>query len=88
MTRSLALAAVLAAGLALPAMADNATDTAATAVPQSTKVPAQTQVAKTPVPFKMVRTLGGMPAAGGKTCTRVSAGRRVVWYGPKPPQAQ
>jgi hypothetical protein len=82
MTRSLSLAVVLAAALALPAMAESATETAASPVPQSTEAPAQTQAAKTPMPFKMVRTLGG------KTCTRVMGGRRVVWHGPKPPQAQ
>jgi len=81
MPRSLSLAVVLAAGLALPAMAESA-------APQSTKAPPQSHVAKTTVPFKMVRTLGGKPTVGGKTCSRVMGGRRVVWYGPKPPQAQ
>jgi hypothetical protein len=88
MTRSLSLVAALVAGLALPAMAENATETAASAAPQSTKAPAQTQIDKTPVPFKMVRTLGGNTTLGDKTCSRFVAGRRVVWNGPKPPQAQ
>jgi hypothetical protein len=81
MPRSLSLAVALAAGLALPAMAESA-------APQSTKAPVQSQVAETTVPFKMVRTLGDKPTVGGETCSRVMAGRRVVWYGPKPPQAQ
>jgi hypothetical protein len=81
MPRSLSLVVVLAAGLALPAIAESA-------APQSAKASAQSQAANTTAPFKMVRTLGGKPTVGGETCSRFMVGQRVIWYGPKPPQAQ
>lgn len=68
MTRSLPLAAVLAAGLALPALAEQAPQAAA---PEA----AQTKSAADTKRVVMVRRLG----APQKTCSPFQRHRRIVW---------
>jgi len=65
MTRSLSLAVLLAAGLALPAVAEET---------PAQSAPAEAKSVAAPQPFRMVRTLGG-----DKSCKRFRLSRRIVW---------
>ncbi len=84
MKQALSLSALLVAGFALPALAeDTSAPTASEPAEQAQSAPAltDTDATQTQVPFKMVRTLGG------RSCTRTMGGRRIIWKGPPPPQA-
>ena len=85
MIRSLSLAAVLAAGLALPALAEDTATEAAPAATEATQAAPDLGEAtsdQTAMPYAMVRKVGP------KQCSPFMRGRRVVWKGPQPAQAE